>query len=279
MSRILLPRFLRKLIMKKLLALAFACFSAGFTNLAAADSEDAMFDKVAEEYIQGYLSARPLQATRLGFHQYDGKINDYSRLAIDAEIARLQRFADRLQKFDATKLGPRASIDLRILLAAIRGDLFNIQDMAAYERNPMTYVTGFDVNIYIKRNFAPLEDRVRSIIAIESQVPNIMLAGKTNLLPSLPKPFIELAIEIAKGSADFLRKDLVEALKGLKDVQLSAQFRQSNRKAASALQDYADWLTKEKLPNATPDFALGDEKYQRLLAEYRAGRSSASKNP
>ena len=138
-SRILLPRFLRKLIMKKLLALAFACFSAGFTNLAAAESEDAMFDKVAEEYIQGYLSARPLQATRLGFHQYDGKINDYSRLAIDAEIARLQRFADRLQKFDATKLGPRASIDLRILLAAIRGDLFNIQDMAVFERNPMTY--------------------------------------------------------------------------------------------------------------------------------------------
>ena len=266
MSRILLPTVLRKLIMKKLLALAFACFSAGFTNLAAADSEDAMFDKVAEEYIQGYLSARPLQATRLGFHQYDGKINDYSRLAIDAEIARLQRFADRLQKFDATKLGPRASLDLRILLAAIRGDLFNIQDMAAYERNPMTYVTGFDVNIYIKRNFAPLEDRVRSIIAVESQVPNIILAGKTNLLPSLPKPFIELAIEIAKGSADFLRKDLVEALKGLKDVQLSAQFRQSNRKAAGALQDYANWLAKEKLPNATPDFALGDEKYQRLLA-------------
>ena len=147
--------------MKKLLTLAFACFSAGFTNLAAAESEDAVFDKVAEEYIRGYLSARPLQATGLGFHQYDGKINDYSRLAIDAEIARLQRFADRLQKFDATKLSPRASIDLRILLAAIKGDLFNIQDMVAYERNPMTYVSGFDVNIYIKRNFAPLEDRVQ----------------------------------------------------------------------------------------------------------------------
>ena len=204
------PKFPRKLLMKKLLTFAFACFSAGFANLAAAESEDAVFDKVAEEYIQGYLAARPLQATALGFHQYDGKISDYSRLAIDAEIARLQRFADRLQKFDATKLGPRASIDLRILLAAIRGDLFNIQDVAVYERNPMTYVTGIDVNIYIKRNFAPLEDRVRSIIAIENQAPNIILAGKTNLQPALPKPLVELAIQIARGSADFLRKDLVE---------------------------------------------------------------------
>jgi uncharacterized protein (DUF885 family) len=252
--------------MKKFLALAFACFSAGLANLAAAESEDTVFDKVAEEYIRGYLAARPLQATGLGFHQYDGKISDYSRLAIDAEIARLRRFADRLQKFDPTKLGPRTSIDLRILLAAIKGDLFNIQDMSSYERNPMTYVSGFDVNVYIKRNFAPLEDRVRSIIAIESQAPNIMLAAKTNLQPALPRPLIELAIEIAKGSADFLRKDLVEALKGLKDEQLSAQFRQSNRKAAAALQDYADWLTKEKLPKATPDFALGEEKFRRLLA-------------
>ncbi len=252
--------------MKKLLILSLACFAAGFGNLGAAENEDALFDKVAEEYIQGYLAARPLQATALGFHQYDGKITDYSRLAIDAEINRLQRFADRLQKFDPSKLSPRASIDLQILLAAVKGELFKIQEMSAYERNPMIYVSDFDPTIYIKRNFAPLEDRVRSIIAIENQVPNIMLAARTNLQDVLPRPLVELAIQIAQGAADFLRKDLVEALKDVKDAQLSAQFRQSNRKAAAALQDYASWLTKEKLPKATPDFALGEEKYRRLLA-------------
>jgi isoleucyl-tRNA synthetase len=41
------------------------------------------------------------------------------------------------------------------------------------------YVTGFDVNIYIKRNFAPLEDRVRSIIAIDSVVVFSALATTT----------------------------------------------------------------------------------------------------
>ncbi len=260
------PRFLRNLNMRKLLILSLTCLVAGFGNLGAAENEDAVFDKVAEEYIQGYLAARPLRATALGFHQYDGKITDYNRLAIDAEIARLQRFLDRLQKFDPSKLSPRASVDLRILLAAIRGDLFKIQDMGTYERNPMTYVAGFDINIYVKRNFAPLEDRVHSIIAIENQVPNIMLAARTNLQETLPKPLVELAIQIARGSADFLRKDLVEALKDLKDEQLSAQFRHTNRKATAALEDYASWLTKEKLPKATPDFALGKEKYRRLLA-------------
>src|SRR5438477_7697424 len=34
-----------------------------------------------------------------------------------------------------------------------------------------------------------------------------------------------------------------------------------------ALSDYAAWLEKEKLPKATPQFAIGEEKYQRFLAE------------
>ena len=40
----------------------------------------------------------------------------------------------------------------------------------------------------------------------------------------------------------------------------------ANGKAIAALHDYAGWLTKERLPKATPDFALGTEKFQRLLA-------------
>src|SRR5205814_7594836 len=69
---------------------------------------DAELDGVAEEYIRGYLAARPLRATALGFHEYDGRINEDTRLAIDAELARLRRFDDRLTKFDPAKLGPRA---------------------------------------------------------------------------------------------------------------------------------------------------------------------------
>jgi uncharacterized protein (DUF885 family) len=76
-----------------------------------------------------------------------------------------------------------------------------------------------------------------------------------------------LAIQIARGSSEFLKKDLVEGLTDLKDEALRAAFMQSNRRAAAALADYAAWLEKEKLPKATPEFAIGEEKYQRFLAE------------
>jgi uncharacterized protein (DUF885 family) len=233
----------------------------------AAVTPDSEYEAVAEEYIKGYFNARPLQGTALGLHEYDGKITDYSRLAIDAELARLRRFDDRLKKFESDKLSQRQSIDLRILQAAIKKELFQIQDMSTFEHNPMIYARAADVNVYIKRNFAPLEDRVRSIIAVEAQVPNVMIAARTNLADVLPKPYVDLAIQIARGAADFLKKNLVTALADLKNEQLRGEFQETNRKAAAALMDYAAWLEREKLPKASPDFAIGEEKFQRLLAE------------
>ena len=245
---------------------ALSLFSKNVQSFAA-ETEDGEYEAVAEEYIKGYLGAHPLEGTALGLHEYDGKITDYSRLALDAELSRLRRFDDRLAKFDPGKLSPRQSIDLRILQAAVKKDLFEMQDMSVFERNPMVYARAADVNVYIKRNFAPLEDRVRSLVAIESQIPNILIAARTNLNAVVPKPYVELAIQIAKGSAEFLKKDLVAAIGNLKDEQLRGAFHEANRKGANALNDYATWLEREKLPKASMDFALGEEKFGRFLAQ------------
>ena len=139
--------------------------------------------------------------------------------------------------------------------------------MESYTKNPMSYADVLDVNIYIKRNFAPLEQRVRSIIAIEEQAPKVMEAARRNLAGSLAKPFVETAIEVAKGAADFLSKDLVEALKGLKNESLRAEFDMVNNRAVSELKSYAAYLEKEKLPNAHDQYALGREKFQQMLRE------------
>ena len=244
---------------------AAACWS--LPGAFAAQTPDSEYEAIAEEFIKGYFAARPLLGTAMGLHEYDGKISDYSRLALDAELSRLKRFEDRLQKFELGKLSQRQSIDLQILQAGIRKEIFQREAMSIYERDPMVYARAADVNIYIKRNFAPLDDRVHSIVAIESQIPNILIAAKTNLDPVLPKPYVELAIQIAKGSADFLRKNLVEAITELKDEHVRTEFLEKNRKAATALTEYAAWLERDRLPKATADFALGQEKFQRLLEE------------
>ena len=234
---------------------------------SAVKTPDEEYEAVAEEYIRGYLNARPLLGTSLGLHEYDGKVSDFSRLALDAELSRLRRFDDRLRKFDLDKLNPRQSIDLRILQAAIRKELFQRQDLSVFERDPMVYARAADLNVYIKRNFAPLEDRAHSIILIESQIPNIIIAAKTNLAPVLPQPNVELAIKAARGAADFLRQNLVAAMADLKDERIKGELEDANRKAAAAFFDYANWLQRDRLPKASPHFAIGEEKFHRMLSD------------
>src|ERR1700756_1317339 len=110
-------------------AIALSSPTASGFALQTPDSE---YEAVAEEYIKGYFGARPLLGTSLGLHEYDGRITDYSRLALDAELARLRRFDDRLNKFDLNKLSQRQSIDLRILQAAVRKEIFQRQDMSIF---------------------------------------------------------------------------------------------------------------------------------------------------
>src|SRR5438045_7472834 len=109
-----------------ILFLVALCLFSEPTQGFAAEAEDGEYEAVAEEYIKGYLAAHPLEGTALGLHEYDGKITDYSRLALDAELSRLRRFDDRLAKFDPAKLGPRQSIDLRSLKAVVNEDVIEL---------------------------------------------------------------------------------------------------------------------------------------------------------
>src|SRR6266481_2491937 len=97
-------------IMPLLLAFSLGAATPLLVQAAETPQSDADFDKLALDFMSGYLAARPLQAVALGFHQYDGKIRDYSRLAVDAEVERLKRFRDQLSKLDAGKLGKEADL-------------------------------------------------------------------------------------------------------------------------------------------------------------------------
>lgn len=250
-----------------LIALA-GCSSSGLSvEPAAAGSGDAAFTRLADEYLTGYLEWRPLDAMGLGFHHFDGKLTDFSQASIGGEVVRLKEFDRRLDGMKTATLSPQAYFDLRNLRAGIRRELFRFEEMGSYRRNPMTYAGALDVSPYIKRDFAPLEHRVRGIIAILNQASNVMAAGRANLDDSLPKPWVETAIEVGDGSAEFLEKDLVDALKDVKDTALLADFTVADQRAVAEMRGFVKFLKDEKLPRATGQFALGRDNFAKMLRE------------
>ena len=234
-------------------------------NTNRANDVDKAFQQVADEFLQGYLNWRPQAAVALGFHEYDGKIADFSKVSLDAESKRLKDYDQKLAVIDTTSLSPKMFYDYRILRMAIKAELFNFDDLNVYSHNPMTYAGLLDVNLYIKRNYAPLEQRLRSIISAEKKTPSIVAAAAANLEDSLPKPYIETAIAIAGGTVDFLKGDLLVALKDVKNDSLMSQFKMANDSAISSLRNFISWLQKEKLPKANNKYAIGRQNYQKML--------------
>lgn len=226
---------------------------------------DLSFQKLADEFIIVYFAHSPATAVALGFHEYDGKSENYSKEAIENYLNQLKSYEQKISAVDSSQLSPRNYTDQQMLLSNIRSDIFRMEDQKIYTQNPMTYAGAVDLNIYIKRNFAPIENRIKSIISIEKDIPAIFTAARANLEDSLAKPFVQLAITIAKGSADFLAKDMMIALKDIKNDSLMAELNQTNKKAIAELNDFASWLEKEKLPKSHNHYALGKEKYQKML--------------
>ena len=255
-----------KKIILSLFVLTFVVISCKKTEKNdAVASGDSAFDKVSEDYIKGYLDWRPQGGVSLGFHEYDGKLSDYSKASLDKELARLKEYDKKLFEMDSASLSTKKYYDWKMLRSSIKNEIFTFEDIKPYTKNPMTYAGAVDVNIYIKRNFAPIEQQIKSIISIENKVPKFYEDAKANLQDTLAIPHTQLAIDIAKGSASFLGNDLLVALKDVKNESLMKEFNAANKKAIDAINAYATFLENEKLPKANNKYAIGKENYQKML--------------
>ncbi len=258
---------MRNLFLLALLLALGGCSPMHSRREASGHDADAALDGLSDEFLAGYLAWRPEAGTALGLHEYDGKLTDYRRASLEGELARLKGFDQRLDQLNTSRLSPRGFYDFRILRTAIRKEIFKFEDRQVHTQNPMTYAGALNVNIYIKRTFAPLPQRVGSILAILDQGSNLLATARANLAGELPRPFVETAIEVAQGSADFLGKDLVEALKDFREEPLRAQLLAANERAIAALRGYVAWLKDERLPKAHNRYALGPEKFAKMLRQ------------
>ena len=240
---------------------------APFASFSNPSEADAAFQIITDEFLHGYFAFYPLGAVSLGLHEYDGLAPDYSRAALEAERKRLHYFDARLAEFSGRKsLSTASAFDYRTLQLAVQSGLFGFEDARDFEKNPMTYAEALDFNVYLKRDYAPLAERLRSIAKLARIAPAFLANARENLADPLPKPKVTLAIDIAKGSAEFLEKDLAAAMSGVTDEKLLAEVKDASAKASAAFCDYAAWLEKEKLPPADDHFGLGEERYKKFLA-------------
>ncbi len=248
--------------MKTVVALlALACA----TPALAADASS--FATLADRYWDENLADQPDFATSKGVHTYDARLVDMSPAAVKRRIAAMHAWRDRLAAVDASKLSPDERADLATVRTNNESNLVAYEVVREWQRRPRVYTSTAIGSVYlvVKRDFAPLEARLASVIAREQQIPKLLEAARQNLR-DVPRISVELALEELPANIEFLQKDTVQAFATVKDAALRAKFTASTEAATHALAQFGDWLKKDVLPKAKPEFAIGADAFAKKLA-------------
>jgi uncharacterized protein (DUF885 family) len=236
----------------RFLAVCLLCACGGARTAPAAPG-GASFAADADAIYWACYDHSPQSAVVLGHHQYDGKLPDVSRPALDAWLAELDHAHDKLAAY--RNLTGTERLEREVLLRRIDGERFGIARLHAPYNNPMSYLGALELTYYVARDYEPLAARAEAVIAIARGTRAYLRQAEKNLDRRIAKPFIETALLQVNGSIEFLAKDVPQAFARLPD---QARLRAALAEMSSALEEYGQAVSRRE---PTETFALGEKDF------------------
>ncbi|RKG97778.1 DUF885 domain-containing protein [Corallococcus sp. CA053C] len=225
-----------------------------------------------DAHFEEHFRRSPMAATSAGVHTYDGELRGFrpeeraSHLAyLKARLAALPLAVDRA----ALPLEDRADYDM--LANHFQARILDLETVRPWERNPNQYLSFASGSVFqlINRDFAPLEERMRSAVKRMAVVPEVFAAAPANL-QNPPKLWTEIALEQVKGTRALYAQTLPQAFEPVKDAALQEAFKKEQARCLAAIDGYIRYLKDDLLPRSNGAFAIGEETYRKKL-QYEEG--------
>ncbi len=228
------------------------------------NSANRLFDATSDRILSETWEHYPSMASRLGLHEYDGRLPSVSARAIAARTGQVRNGLAALESIDTTALSARSYYDHRILTDNLRRELLELTKLRWHETNPMEMLWHIDMSAYIQRDYAPLEQRVESLTQALTGVPTFMAELRYVMSGRLASPVLEASIEAFEGIIDFYQQDLVDATDAVRDDGLQARFEEARSLAVVSVREFVEHL-KALRPYADASFAIGGKRFAALL--------------
>jgi hypothetical protein len=226
------------------------------------------WEQFVTRQIEAHMEAHPQFAVVQGRHEYDGQLPDWSRAGIAREVARLHRVRQDAMAFDDDKLTAEQQYQREYLLARVDQDLFWMEKVELPFRSPEFYFgwlsDSLDPSVYIALDYDSPEQRMRAFTRYLENVPAAVRQIRDNLAMPMPRTWLQLGIDSFGGYAEYFRDEVPAVWDAVEDEALQKDFVVANAGAVLAMQDMADWL-RSNLPEATEDFALGEQLFREML--------------
>jgi uncharacterized protein (DUF885 family) len=233
---------------------------------SGADKTLTAWNELVDRYFDDHFRYKPTDGTFQGFHQYDAQLEDYSSAAVQKEIATMHGWEKRVEAVDSKGLDQTNAADREILLGTIRSELLSLETIRSWEKNPDDYSSGITQSAFylMIRKFSSPDERLRSLVAREKQMPAVFAAARQNLKDP-PQVYTEVALEQLPGIISFFQHDVPAAFTDATDAKTKEEFAKSNAAVVSALQSYGDWLKADLLPRSHGDFRIGEATFSKKL--------------
>ena len=221
--------------------------------------------ELTERLIVEHWNFYPTAGSRIGRHEYDGRLPDLTPSATNRRTSEIRRGLSELRSLDTAALGPEELLSWRMMDLFLQRELFTFEELRPLENNPMRQAGFLNMGNYVRRDYAPLEDRLRSAASALRQVPEFLQALDLALRDDLSRHMVDMSVESYAGMALFYRNDLRSFAGRISDRQIIAEFTSAVETAASALNGFVERLkTRARAPEN--DFAIGGRLYSRMLA-------------
>ncbi|RYZ46036.1 MAG: DUF885 domain-containing protein [Myxococcaceae bacterium] len=225
-----------------------------------------------DAHLEEHFRRSPMSATYAGLHAHDGELRGFRPEERASDLTYLKaRLAALPSVVDRAALPPEDRADYDILENHFRARILELEVVRSWERNPNAYLGFASGSVFqlINRDFAPLEDRMRSAVKRMAVVPEVFAAAPASL-QNPPKLWTEIALEQVKGTRALYAQTLPQAFAPVKDAELQEAFQREQARCLEAIDGYIRFLKDDLLPRSNGDFAIGEETYRQKL-QYEEG--------
>jgi uncharacterized protein (DUF885 family) len=226
--------------------------------------ESGRLDSLGREAYRVLWDFHPVSGTQSGFHEFDGRLGDYSPARVASLKLQVNRFLKQLDDLDTLSLSLDDRIDRQLLASNLKMELFWLERIKQLERDPHYYSDECIGGVYyvLLRDFAPLPARAKSVAERLEDVPRFIKQARANV-KNPPRLYAEAAIDELKDAEDFFNESAAELGKQVPD--LSGRLAAAADKAGNSLRSWRAEL-ELALPGLKDSFAMGKANFDYLLA-------------
>lgn len=271
---------------KATLTLAISLTLAGITGcqtqqdkLATTEQVKAQlsFAEYSEQFIDELWKESPTWALYSGYHKYDGVLKIPNGETRKQSLAFAEQSLNQLSQFELSSLSASELIDYRLIENLLKRDVWEITTFKSWQWNPSSYNVAGGFAQLINEDFAPLDQRLQSVLARLENVPAYYAAARDNITsPTLEHT--QLAIMQNKGAFSVFSDALATSVKdsGLSPDE-KALFTERFNAATQAVSEHITWLEQlesKLVKEGARSFRIGESLYEEKFAfDIQAGMS------